>query len=490
MSDLPADSGERRRRQQERFYRYALYFSVCFHAVHFISLPLNITPDGFGYVHLSEILFTERFPRDWYFLRGPLYSLLLKISFNLLGKNALAAILPGVLLGFAGIWALAAAARRAVSPLAGAVVCALLTLFPTLIAYEHTVLTEAGSFCFLALLTNVLLWQAPAERRWAKSALLIAILGGAYYHRAPLIYLAPVAGCLAGITCLPPGTLKELLAQWRTALPHTAAVTLLPFALASPWSAAYSEHIAKDAGRASFIPYLLHQDVLPVDHPLFDEQGRRAYQEARNRAVRPLGLSGVPFTQEEISALAHICERGELGPALLAECMLQQPGRYLAAVGRTILLYAGVPPARNSENDIYVLEATSVRIPQSKYLGPPVHGIEFSEHFLQENPRATPTHYLVRALHYVYYPLIPIGWIFTLLALWKGFARREASLLTLGAVPAAFAAMHVICVFALNRYAMPAFPLVLANIVMVPWLLRGRALTSPPPSETRSSSCR
>src|SRR5713101_2243657 len=163
-------------RPSSRAYRYSLYFCAAFTLLHMLSLPVLVTYDGHLYVDLADVIGSRRFPGDWDLLRTPLYPLVLKLAFWLLGKQPLAVIAVGSLLGFVGIWALGAATKEMGYPRAAAAGVIAATLYPTLVVYEHSLLTEAGTFCFVALLVRLLVWNAEQMPVHLKAAALGSLL--------------------------------------------------------------------------------------------------------------------------------------------------------------------------------------------------------------------------------------------------------------------------------------------------------------------------
>jgi len=63
------------------FFYCCLGFVLLFWFAHLIALPLVITYDGLGYIDMSDVLFSSRFPHDWLHNRTPLLPLALKFSF-------------------------------------------------------------------------------------------------------------------------------------------------------------------------------------------------------------------------------------------------------------------------------------------------------------------------------------------------------------------------------------------------------------------------
>lgn len=145
-------------------YGIALWLSFGFCIAHVLALPLLVTFDGYSYAKLAEAIGTARFEQDWDYLRGPVFPLLLKASFGLFGRNALTVIALQSTLGFGGICLIGATLKRWGRPLEAAATVMVLSAFPTLVTYEHALLTEAGTFFFLALLVYVV--TAPLVTPW------------------------------------------------------------------------------------------------------------------------------------------------------------------------------------------------------------------------------------------------------------------------------------------------------------------------------------
>src|SRR5438067_5133650 len=106
----------------ERAYRLAVLFAIAFAFAHLISLPIGITYDGFQYLDGADILGSSRFPQDWYRNRTPLYSLTLKTSFFLFGRQPIAAILVSTAMGLGTVLLLGRVARLLAGEWCGALV--------------------------------------------------------------------------------------------------------------------------------------------------------------------------------------------------------------------------------------------------------------------------------------------------------------------------------------------------------------------------------
>ena len=98
------------------------------------------------------------------------------MSFWLFGKQPLSAELVTSVAAISGILLLGATVRRIAGELAAAAAVASLAVFPTLVAYEHSVLTEAGTFFFIAAIVYLMVAGKDAGPSWRNVAGLVAAL--------------------------------------------------------------------------------------------------------------------------------------------------------------------------------------------------------------------------------------------------------------------------------------------------------------------------
>ncbi len=224
--------------KQIDFYLAALILSALFQVMHILALPLLITCDGSHYVEMSRMLTTTRFFPEWDFLRGPLYPGAIKVFFRLMGEHPMTMVGMHALAGFCGIWMLGAAIRREGFPRLAAAVILLLSAYPILITYQHTLLSDIGTFCCLSAMVNVMLWRPKVL--WHKTAAVVLVMTSSYYFKPDLIYVAPAAGIMYLLQMADSGTSSG----WRflikgiskRALMHATIAVVIPFVLALPWS--------------------------------------------------------------------------------------------------------------------------------------------------------------------------------------------------------------------------------------------------------------
>src|SRR5262249_7512436 len=126
----------------ERIYRWTLIACGVLSLLHMLALPLVMSWDGFLYVQLADILGHPEHAPEWDYLRTPLFPLLLKVCWKLIGRQALSLALLNTTFGFLGAWLVGATVKQLKSPILGACTLLFVSLYPVLVAYEHCMLTE------------------------------------------------------------------------------------------------------------------------------------------------------------------------------------------------------------------------------------------------------------------------------------------------------------------------------------------------------------
>lgn len=459
-----------------RLYRLALGFAVLFHLAHIMSLPVVVSYDGFWYIRLAEILGTEQFSAEWDYLRTPLFPFLLKTAFWVLGRQPLAAIAAASILGFLGIWSLADALKRAGCPRAAAATLVLLTLYPVLVGYEHCVLSESGTFFFLALLLNVLTWETAQQYR--KTAALAGVIAVGYYFRPTLLYLAPVAAVLHAVGLLRGeealawrGLVTAVRQRWRPALLHGAAVVLLPAVAAHPWQVKLNQ---TNRTTDMVVFGLVQQIVVPPDDPRLADV-RAEYENAIRGSLSHgrLSFNGMD-SHQAFRFSAHLKSRLTVpGTVLYRELLLAHPVRWAKGVTRATLLYCGLP-AKEDENGLFRDRVLSATETGSKiFPGPPGLDERLRPEFAQKtgDPLAAR---VLRLLSPVYDLLVFLGWLVTTGLFLAALIRLDLRLLAFTTLPLAFCLMHALLMISINRHAFPCYPLVLANLCVLGGLWWGR----------------
>jgi hypothetical protein len=383
----------------------------------------------------------------------PLYPLFLRASFDLLGRFPGAALLPGVLLGFLGVWVLADEVRRTRGDLAGAAVLVLLSAYPVLVGYEHTVLTETGTFCVLSVVVVLLSRLARTGITFTTMALLGATLAAGYLLRATTTAVVPAVLVVIAATTR---SSAESTRQSRLALAAGLLVVVgLPFATMRLWSAGGRDARIGSTFGYTLSYYLVAQGMLPSGD-LGD--AAPAYEAAKATAAvqRSSLVEMSPLVAERLHTLD--------GKQLLSEAIVTNPIAYLAAVSRTALVFAGVPP-RPSENYLFLSNVLSLSVPGSKCVCPDADQPVFARTFAQSGHR-TPLHYVLKILTPLYTALAMLGSALTVIGFAAGLRRADPAWLAWTAVPVAFAAAHAALLLGTDRFAMPVFPLALVSLVV------------------------
>jgi len=316
------------------------------------TLGLIISPDGQTYLHQAEILFTPAFYTDWVYwtIRTPLYPLLLKTAFALFGTNAYAAMSVQVLLGFLGGVLLAFLAHRFAGPVTAAIVLLLTALNPLLITYQHAILTEAGSFFFLAALLMALP-REPRKKFRRHVALAAAIGAAAYYYRPAFLFIGFLFGFLVFLAAV---LTRDPSTPWRTtlfrAITAFLVIGLVPMLASRPWvylgerakAGAFGEPAGEESSTTQVVSaYLVKQAVLPRDAPELGAHAT-AYSETLDATVAEHG--GLPphgLRWRDAKPLRPLDTEAE-GLTLLAQSALRYPLRYTAAVARNMGLFLGL----------------------------------------------------------------------------------------------------------------------------------------------------
>ncbi|MCY3020072.1 MAG: hypothetical protein NTW87_13730 [Planctomycetota bacterium] len=470
-----------------RIYRYALVFSLLFTVLHVLSLPLVVSYDGYLYFRLADVIGTSRFPAEWDFLRTPLFPLWLKVFFKLLGRQALAVIALNSLLGLLGCWLTAAALKRMGHPVAAACATLAITLYPTLVGYEHCLLSEAGTFFFVAMLFNLLLWDA-GEKRLLKTAALTLTLAAGYYYRPTVLYMAPVAAAIYWLSLSKAARASEAPRTWRPWL-HAAVVAFLPFLAAAPWMSRPEVKAREASGVYCYA--IAKQALLAPDDPMLGPM-KAHYIEGINSSLRNgrLNLSGV-VGGREYAVCTYLTEHYGDGAAVFRQVVWKNPYRYLAGVARTVLLFAGFPGLESdnsSYRDMVIANETGATfLPGPPDLQPTV------EAQLARKTGASMVARVLKALRPFYDLLTLFGFSLTVAALLVGLWQMDDRLLALTALPAAFLVMHALLAMSVDRLVLPVYPLLLANLCVLPqltFLKRPRAAPAVPTAPAPAASDR
>jgi 4-amino-4-deoxy-L-arabinose transferase-like glycosyltransferase len=459
------------KKTSERWFWVALAFCALVHLAHGLLLPILVTYDGSEYVRLADLIHAPRFMEEYCFRRTPIYPLALKIMFKFGGRNPLGAQIPNLLLGFGGIALVALALRRMGRPGLGALCAVAMTLDPVLVSYEHAMLTEASSFFFVALIVYALLWtKLNTALRSVLVGLCIAL---AFYQRATLLYLAPVAGVLVFADLLFREAQRNR-AAWLRAIENGLAVILIPFVLAYPWNRLLANSDEKNFGKQILMYGVLKQGVVLLDDPVLGPS-QPAYRAALETCAPGGNFDLAGLTQSAMQPVEHemFARCGSEGSTIFWRAIGANPGGYLRGVGRTVLYFAGLPN-QDSENQYYVRSVITEAAAGSKLQGTnhPLYP-EAVRDFTQKTSASWISTFL-DALYPLYRVLLPLGVLFTTIGFFAGAWQKELALAAFCALPLAILAMHAVALIAVDRYVVPAYPFFIANVLIVPALMFSR----------------
>jgi hypothetical protein len=360
-------------------------------------------------------------------------------------------------LAMAGIWFLARSIRRTGWTVESGIATAVISSYPTLIAYQHILLTEIGSFFFLALIVSLLARpQAPS----LKGAVVLGLaIGASFYHRSSLLYLSPLAGVIYTLN----GRNGTWKAPKRAAL-HCAIITALPFAIAYPWLRMPA--VSTRTGHV-YLFGIVKQGVLPLNDPILGTAApmySSAIQSSKVNGVLP--ASGLAAGREMPVIDAVIPYVSSAGSVFLRSILADPPG-YFQAVARNLTLFSGFGGAHydNADYRDSVLSLTRSQIDPGMP-GTPALGAEF-EHAVTDDFVAA----ALRWLAPVYDWLIQFGLAATLVGFIVGVWRLDRAMVAFSAPAVAFMALHALLLVSQDRLILPCQPLFLLNLILLPsWL--------------------
>ena len=447
---------------------YALSFKLSLAAciLQTVSVPILVTFDGYWYAKLADILGTARFSAEWDYLRVPLFPALLKISFLIFGRQALAVAVLQSVFGFGGIWLLAVALKRLGHEAQAAFVMLLLSFYPTLVSYEHALLTETGTFFFLAALLYLL--TAPVRSPLRRAFALGCVITLGYYHRSSLLYLSPVVAAVYAFSLWTRDGRPMSVDQWslRGRAGAVLTVGLLPVLLAYPWQR--DPRVSMRIGSVLFYG-LIKQAVIPLDDPLFGpaaEDYRKAVQRSLVNNTLPLtGVQDQLIYRAQESLYRYDSDAG----AIFLREITSHPGSYLSALRRTLLLYSGVTaPDTDSGSFIRpsVLNRAEALIAPRPAGFPPLD-VELAQR--------TGKSLMARCLLIVapiYDKLLFLSVLVSLALLTVGLFRRDAAQLAFAGIPLAFLFLNALVLNSQDRMVVPAYPVLLANLALLPGYLK------------------
>ena len=462
-------------RNPDFHFRVGIVVAVSLTFAYALCFPLIVSYDGMEYTRLAYVLFSSDFDSQWNFYRTPLFPLALRATFFLGGEQPESALLVTTLFGLAGTLLVGASVRRIATGTSGAIVIIILTLYPVLIGYEHLLLSETGTFFFLALLlwsfTRFATSQNP--RNWSYVLAICLTLALGYYWRPTIIYLSPVMAVLYVLTALlvvgSTRSYLSLLNLFRGGnlgmLFKALAIGIFPWLLATPWMMETAHHHVKPSDLA--LPFGLYkQVVVPLTDPVLRDYAKE-YQAVVDRNSRngALPVDGVALGDSYELSIRIASVFHKAGVTRLIE---RYPLRYVSAVARSIAFFLGWPsPIRVDDESTNFARAALT-------LWPPNDDLSSALGWNLAYKNLIPGRYsggawlgstLSRSFS-VYEWLVRLGSLAAIGLLCLGAIRKMPMLLVVSSIPLSFLFLHALTVLPAARYAFPAYPLLFANLVL------------------------
>ena len=447
-----------------------LLLAVLFQIAHMLVLPIMISWDGYLYVELADILGTSLFPSNWDFLRTPLFPLSLKISFLVGGKNPLSVIALNTILGMTGIMLIVSVIQQSLGMFYATMALLLLSFYPTLIVYEHCLLSEVSTFFCLAVIVKLLSDNSHKKNHYSmKAAFLMFALTVGYYFRPTLLYLSPLVALLYGLSLWKPEANPENIKRLNppsgfAIIAMIILITVGPYAAAYPW-----KQISKSEGNRmaqQIIFGFVKQAAIPMNSTLLgeaaDKYSQSIKQSLNNGRLMTDGVrSDALFYEVAFSVYKEYGSR--LGDFLEA-AILKSPELYLGRVIATVLYFTGFPGIASDTrmfSDMVLSDDTGTKL----WPGPESIRKDIERDFARPGGRSFSLPLMIRWLNPFFSALAIIGWLATIFIFIVGLLRHDMRLLAFSTIPLAFSLMHAFALMAVDRLIMPVYPFILVNIL-------------------------
>lgn len=386
---------------------------------------------------------------------------------SLLGRNALAAQAVPLAFGACGCLLIADSIRRVVGAWAAAATLAVVGLYPTLVAFEHMLLTESGTFFFLALLVRLGV-AAPQTVRaaWLRALAFGLTLTAGYYWRQTTLAVLPLLAALqaASVWRLAAGRKRVLLASLQAAV-----VLLLPLALRQPWASRFP---ATAFQARLLLDFAMRQAVIPPEDPAMApiaEEYRAAIAEAE-KARRP---DGIPWLLvSELGMGVSLPPMAGDATRYVSRLIARYPARYAAGLSKTLRLFAGFDGGQGESKMMrgWILAPTSDR---TLFASPDGVAPRDREDFARQTPPGRLQRMLWR-LSRPYDAILMVSNVLTVGFFLTALARRHQALLALSGVPVGYALIHAALLMSVDRFIVPVYPITLACGVAAVFLAAGR----------------
>ncbi len=416
--------------------------------LHFLGLPLLVTYDGHLYLDQALMLGEPRFWTDWHFLRTPILQLVTRLIFELVGVSSKSLIFINTIFGLIGIFCCYKIARFWASRRVATFSALVVALNPLLITYQHTYLTEAGSFAFVSLVTFLLLNAVESGFRvrqliWLGTAITIG-----YYFRPTLFMLSPPA-----LVCV---FLFAPKRNWlRVRAQALAVIFILPFVATVPWRMLGSSQHWEDT---QIIFGLVNQAVFPPDSPMLGSASEQ-YRASLERSLVNGSLTSTGIMDGEVYQFLGPLEPQARGHSekWFMQVVSSYPWRYLSGVTRGALLFAGIP-GQDSDNNVFLQRVMTSE--KSIILPGPANTQTWVEEHLLETVGSGLFRDFLTSLVSPYVWLYRLGLLCLVIFVALSLFRIQPLLFALGAPTLWFLAYHALTLFSLDRMAVPVIPLV------------------------------
>jgi hypothetical protein len=437
---------------------------------HWIALPLLITYDGHEYLRLGELFGADTFWQAWNPLRTPGFPLALQVALSILGRNALAVQAVPLAFGAFGCLLIADSTRQIAGERAAAVTLVVLGLYPTLVAFEHMILTETGTFFFLALAVRLGVANPRTVRAaWLRALAFGLTLTAGYFWRQTVFAVLPLSAALQAASAwrLATGQKRLLLAALLAAL-----VLFPPLALRHPWTSRFP---ATSFSARVLLDFAIRQAVIPPEEPALApvaEEYREAIEEAE-KTGDPAGITW-PVVSQIGMRVALPPMAGE-ATRYVAWLIASYPDRYLAGMARTLWLFVGFDGGAGESKAMRGWVLAPATDSTLFALGPDRVPPRDREDFA----RRIPSGKLRRALRWLCAPydrILVVCNLATAGLFLLALSRRDQRLLVLSGVPLTFALVHSLFLMSLDRFMVPIYPITLACGVVAAFLAAGRVL--------------
>lgn len=449
---------------------FIFVLAILFHILHVLVLPIMISWDGYLYVQLADILCTPQFTSKWDFLRTPLFPLSLKMSFFVGGKNPLSVIVLNTFFGMMGILLIVSVIKQSGGPFSATAALLLLSFYPTLIVYEHCLLSEVSTFFCLAIIIKLLADPPSQHHYFLKAFLLMLGVTIGYYFRPTLLYLSPLVGLLYGLSLWKPQSHLENMKRFKR--PHGFAIMMMivliavvPFATAYPWKQISKSESNRMAQQIIF--GFVKQAAIPMNSPLLgtaaDKYNESIKQSLNNGYLMMDGVRDDPLFYEV--AFSIYKEYGSRLTDFLGQAIFEAPQRYLKRVIATFLYFTGFLGIA-SDTQAFMGMVLSEDTGSKLWPGPENIRKDIELAFSRPGGRNFSLPSILRWLNPFFSVLTIAGWLATIFIFIVGLSKYDMRLLAFSTIPLAFSLMHALALMAIDRLIMPVQPFILVNLVL------------------------